>query len=301
MARLFLLVAVLWAGCSAVAPAQELFVHVASQVEGGGADNAPDTVYVWRVLRAALERTRPAYGNFRLEEVASMPYRRQIRALADQDSALNVGVFAADAELGRELFPVRIPIDRGLLGYRVLLVRQADLAKFSHISSLADLKPIRFGLMPVWSDGAVMRAAGLTVVPGDSHDGLFRMLAVGRFDAFSRGVAEILPDEERARRSIPGLAVEPHLLLHYPLPLYFWFSLDDAGRRRAARVEAGLRDMVADGTLQKMYSEEYAALFGRLGLDHRLVIELPNPLLGDNDPLADESLWYRPSVNATAH
>jgi ABC-type amino acid transport substrate-binding protein len=139
-----------------------------------------------------------------------------------------------------------------------------------------------------------MRAAGLTVIPGESHDGLFHMLGAGRFDAFSRGVAEIIPDYERASRLVPGLAIEPHLLLHYPLPLYFWFAPDEAGRHRAARVEAGLREMLADGTLQKMYGEEYAALTVRLNLAQRQVIELPNPQLDGRDHLDDTLLWGRP-------
>jgi hypothetical protein len=32
-------------------------------------------------------------------------------------------------------------------------------------------------------------------------------------------------------------------------------------------------------------------------MDHRLVLELSNPLLGDNDPLTDSSLWYRPGAH----
>ncbi|HMA48873.1 MAG TPA: hypothetical protein VKP60_03915, partial [Magnetospirillaceae bacterium] len=165
------------------------------------------------------------------------------------------------------------------------------------VSSLADLRPFRFGLLPVWDDVPVMIVAGLTVVPGESYDGLFRMLAADRFDAFSRGVTEILPDYDRARAAAPGLAIEPHLLLHYPLPLYFWFSSDEAGRRRAARVEAGLRAMEADGSLRKMFDEEYADLETRLDLAGRRVIELPNPLLDGQDPLGVSSLWYRPGAH----
>jgi hypothetical protein len=120
------------------------------------------------------------------------------------------------------------------------------------------------------------------------------MLAAGRFDAFSRGVTEILTEYDYGRRRVPGLAMEPHLLLHYPLPVYFWFSPDDAGRRRAARVEAGLRAMAADGSLRRLFDAEYAALETRLDLAHRQVIELPNPLLDGRDPLEEAGLWFRP-------
>jgi len=288
MIRLGLLVFFLWAGCAAAEPGDD-FIYAADRAETG-----LDNGYVWRVLRDALDHTRAAYGDYRLETAPPMPDRRQIRALARGEPPLTVGAFTADSNLEQEVTPVRIPVERGLLGYRVLLVREADLGHFAQVSSLADLLAFRFGLMPVWGDGPVMRAAGLQVVPGESHEGLFRMLAAGRFDAFSRGVTEILAEYDYAAREVPGLAVEPHLLLHYPLPIYFCFSRDAAGHRRAERVAAGLHAMVADGSLKKMFDAEYAEIEVRLDLDHRQVIELANPLLDGRDPLNEPGLWYRP-------
>lgn len=289
MALFFLLAALVWAGCSMAEEPVETFIYAGTE-----SGNAPDNAYFWRVLGAALDRTRARHGNFILEVGPAMPDRRQIRALARAEPPLTVGVFTASAALSRDLVPVRIPVDRGLLGYRVLLVRETDLARFANVASLADLRPVRFGLLPVWDDVPVMIVAGLAVVPGESFDGLFRMLAADRFDAFSRGVPEVLADYDRARAAVGGLAIEPHLLLHYPLPLYFWFSPDEAGRRRAARVEEGLREMVADGSLQKMFDEEYGALATRLELGRRRVIEMPNPLLDGKDPPRESGLWFHP-------
>lgn len=289
MIRLLLLAILMWGGCSSAAEPVDTFIHA-----GGDPGTELDRDYQWRVLRAALEHSRAEYGKFRLETASPMPDKRQVRALARGESPLTVGIFTASAQLERELVPVRIPVERGLLGYRVLLVREADLGRFAGVSSLEDLRSFRFGLMPTWDDGPVMRAADLTVVPGEDHDGLFRMLTAGRFDAFSRGATEILPEYGNAVRQTQGLAVEPHLLLHYPLPVYFWFSPDEAGRRRAARVEAGLRAMVADGSLKKLFDAEYSVLEAQLDLGRRQVIELPNPLLDGRDPLGEAALWYRP-------
>jgi len=289
MVRFFLLVGLLWAGCSTAQEPVDAFIY-----SGADSGNPLDNAYFWRVLRAALDRTLPGYGKFLLEAGPSMPDRRQIRALARSEPPLTVGLFTASATLSRDLVPVRIPVDRGLLGYRVLLVREAELDRFATVSSLSDLRLFRFGLLPVWDDAPVMITAGLTVVPGESHDGLFRMLAADRFDAFSRGVTEIQADFDHARVSVPGLAIEPRLLLHYPLPIYFWFSPDETGRRRAARVEAGLRVMAADGALQKLFDEEYGTLETRLDLAHRRVIELPNLLLDGQDPPDASGLWFHP-------
>jgi len=284
---ILVLLAALMLGAPAAADPAMRYAHCGS---GSGLQNQ----YIWKVLEAALEATRGAYGDYRLDVSEPMPQRRQIRALKRGDPPITIGMFTADADLEKFLIPVRIPIDRGLLGYRILLIREEDEARFASVSSLQDLRDVRFGLMPVWDDDPVMRAAGLTVVPGGSHEGLFHMLMAGRFDAFSRGVTEILPEYEHAGRGLSGLAVERHLLLHYPLPLYFWFSDNEEGRRLAERVQAGLEKMAADGSLRKMFDEEFGPLFARLDLAHRQVIELPNPLLSGKDPLNDPRLWYRP-------
>jgi hypothetical protein len=47
-----------------------------------------------------------------------------------------------------------------------------------------------------------------------------------------------------------------------------------------------------------LFEQEFRPFINQLDLDHRLVIELPNPLLGKDDPLNDPALWYHPSANA---
>ena len=66
------------------------------------------------------------------------------------------------------------------------------------------------------------------------------------------------------------------------------------GRRNAARVEAGLWAMQADGSFEAFFRKEFAETIARIEHDRRLIVELNNPLLGDQEPLQDERLWYRP-------
>jgi len=250
--------------------------------------------YLWRVLRGALDHTRPGWGDYVLEPSIAMHQKRRIHVLENNESGINVSLFPAQRGLDDKLIPVRIPIDRGMLGYRVLLIRESDQPAFSAVKSIADLKAFKFGLLGWWEDVAIMRNAGMTVVPGTSYEGLFKMLGAGRFDALSRSSSEVTQEFDLRRKDLPGVAIEEHLLLHYPMPAYFWFPNTDDGRHRAERVREGLTQMLRDGTLQALFDEEFGPLIKRLDLDHRLVIELANPLLGDNEPLDDPSLWYKP-------
>jgi len=250
--------------------------------------------YLWRVLRGALEHTRPAWGDYVLGPSIAMHQKRRIYVLENNESGINVSLFPAQRGLDDKLIPVRIPIDRGMLGYRVLLIREADQPAFSAVKSVEDLKKFRFGLLDWWEDVSVMKNAGIDVVPGTSYEGLFKMLGAGRFDALSRSSSEVTQEFDLRRKDLPGVAIETHLLLHYPMPAYFWFPNTEDGRRRADRVREGLTQMLRDGTLRALFDEEFGPLIKRLDLDHRLVIELANPLLGDNEPLDDPSLWYKP-------
>ena len=291
-----LLVAALWtAGCFVPPsargdePSPTAFIYSFGQSKSSSPER-----YHWRLLEAALEKTRGTYGDYRLVMTPPMPTSRQIYELSNANPSITVAVLVANADLDHKLIPVRIPIDRGLLGYRIMLIRANDQPRFEAIRSLEDLKSVSFGLVPWWDDTAIMRRAGLTVVPGDSYDGLFHMLGAYRFDAFSRGVTEVLTDYDRMKPRIGDLAVERHLLLHYPMPVYFWFSDDEEGRRRANRVRAGLAAMVAAGELQAMFETEFRRELVLLDLASRTIIEIPNPLLGTDDPFGVPALWYKP-------
>lgn len=257
--------------------------------------------YLWRMLRGALEHTRDRYGDYVLEPSIAMHQKRRIYVLEHNEAGINVSLFPAQRGLDDQLVPVRIPVDRGMLGYRVLLIRESDQGRFDSVRSIEDLKRFRFGLLSWWEDVDIMKNSGLEVVPGTSYEGLFRMLGAGRFDALSRSSSEVLQEFDLRHKDLAGVAIEKHLLLHYPMPAYFWFPNTEDGHRRAERVETGLREMLKDGSFQQLFDQEFGPLIKRLDMAHREIIEMPNPLLGGNDPLGDSSLWYKPSANAALH
>jgi hypothetical protein len=302
MSRLPLILAVLLlSGLAVPAGAQEtpkVMTFIYHRDEG---DIDARNQYLWRVLRGALERTRDRWGDYILEPSIAMHQKRRIYVLEHHEAGINISLFPSQRGLDDQLVPVRIPVDRGLLGYRVLLIRETDQARFSAVKTIEDLKHFRFGLLGLWEDVDIMKNSGMTVVTGTSYEGLFRMLGAGRFDALNRSASEVLQEYDLRGKDLVGVTIEKHLLLHYPMPAYFWFPNTEDGHRRAERIETGLREMVKDGTLEMLFDEEFGPLIKRLNLANRYIIELPNPLLGGNDPLGESSLWYVPSGHAAAH
>jgi hypothetical protein len=90
------------------------------------------------------------------------------------------------------------------------------------------------------------------------------------------------------------LRIEDTLCLYYPLPMYFWFSRTDEGRRLAARAEKGMRIMIADGTYDRIFTEFQDAKIERLRLRDRKLFKIENPFVGPETPFDDKRLWFDP-------
>ena len=260
-------------------------------------DTGPDesrNAYAWRLLDAALDRTRARYGDYVLAPSEIADERPNAASLLRGAGHISVSVFTPRTDYAGKLVPVRIPIDRGVLGYRLFLIHDGDQAKFDAVREVRDLGLLRFGALASWADAAILSHAGLAVVTGDSFDGLFKMLSARRFDVLGRGAGEVERDLAARKEILPDIVIERTLALHYPLPVYFWFRDDREGRHMAERVRTGLRGMLADGSFDALFHQEFDPVLAPLDLPHRHIIELENPLLPTDEPLADGSLWYRP-------
>ena len=220
------------------------------------------------------------------------PFMLQARSISElqQGRGLDVIWTMTSAERETQLLPVRIPIDRGLLGWRLLMVRKDALPRLAQVRRLVDLQALRGGQGADWPDTTILRAAGLNVDESARYGDLFRKLAAGRIDYFPRGLPEIWGELEAAGNE--SLATEPHLALHYPTAMYFFVNKRDTAL--AADLARGLEKALHDGSFDALFQHHFGALIKRSGLAERQVLELRNPLLPAETPLGDARLWYRP-------
>ncbi|MCG2583164.1 ABC transporter substrate-binding protein [Massilia sp. TS11] len=189
----------------------------------------------------------------------------------------------------QDLLPIRIPIYKGLIGWRLLLVRAADRARFAQVRNIDALRGLTFLQGHDWPDADILRANGLRVQPSSDYGGMFKMLATGRVDVFPRSVIEIW-NEAEANASL-GLVVEPHLVLRYPSAFYYF--VNKANTALADDLRAGLESMLADGSFDRLFREYHEPLLRQARLPARRVIDLVNPLLPSATPLERRELWFR--------
>jgi hypothetical protein len=250
--------------------------------------------FVSMLLIGALDRTVPVYGPYSLRKIAELPRNRQIWDLENGGGDINFAILGTAQNISEHLRPILIPIDKGMAGYRVLMIRHQQQPAFAATRTLDDLKKYNYGQGFSWDDVDILKANGLRVTTGDNFEGLYLMLARKRFDAFPRGLSEIVPEFRLRGPAHPELQIEKTLLLFYPLPLYFWFSRDAKGEALAKRLEEGLWGMINDGSYDTLFWKYNRSTLEGLDMPHRRVLVLNNPLLPPQTPLGDPRLWISP-------
>lgn len=244
--------------------------------------------YFHDLFRRLIEETTPRYGPVQIERVREK--FSQGRLLAELKAGrIDVTWTGTNIERERQGNPIRIPIDMGLIGQRVPVIRAKDAAAFAAIRGVEDLKRFTACQGAQWPDFDVLAASGLPQVTNVHFDQLYAMLRAGRCDYFARGLAEVAEEYEAYGGS--DLMIFDRLVIAYPMPVYFYVApgRDDLYQR----LEEGLRTLVANGELRRMLST-HPSTRGAFPLERfndATIIRLPNPNLPPATPLSDPTLW----------
>ncbi|MBD1389047.1 diguanylate cyclase [Neiella sp. HB171785] len=202
---------------------------------------------------------------------------------------LDVYWMAADRTNEKQYMPIRIPLIKGLLGYRIFIINQGDQDKFNDVSGLPELKNLVAGQGRFWGDTPILENAGLPLETSVKYENLFYMLEGDRFDYFPRAVHE--PFSEITRFRHLGLTLENKLMLVYPTAMYFYVNNNDPELARA--LEKGLNTAISDGSFDRyFYSNQLIRnALESTNIRSRRVIEINNPYLPDETPLDRKELW----------
>ncbi len=192
-----------------------------------------------------------------------------------------------------KLMPIRIPIDRGLFGWRLFLIKTNDQVLFNTITTAEQLAKLRAGQGHDWPDTDILQANHFLISGSTTYEGLFDMLARNHIHYFPRSLLEI----ELELNSHPhhGLAMESNLALHYPTALYFFVNKKNT--ELAVDIEKGLGKAIEDGSFKKLFDRHFSATIRKSGLMKRKIISINNPLLPLQTPLGEKHYWFSPEEN----
>lgn len=246
------------------------------------------TEYFAKLLRLALDKSG---AKSRLVPVSTLPVSASRNSRSLMQSKYDICWMHSSVEREELLVPVRIPLIKGLMGWRIAFVRKDDTARFHNIHQLSDLKKLRAGQGHDWLDTKIMRANGLTVSTSVYRDSLLAMLTHKRIDYFPRSVSEIW--DELEMHSDLDIAIDTQFALWYPNVAYFFVTQEN--RALAKLVERGLENAIMDGSFDIIFNAYFEDFIRQAQLEGRELIVLKHPDVAEQKfPLDRTELWYMP-------
>jgi ABC-type amino acid transport substrate-binding protein len=265
-------------GLCAAASNAETYTYLRPEWHEG--DREP---YGMAMLKLALAKAHACHTL-----VMSQSMKQSRGALELEHGSGKVDIMITMTSRAREsaLLPITIPLTKGLLGWRIALVRADRLHQFSNVRRAADLRAFLAGQGHDWPDTEILRANRLKVHVSAAYEGMFEMLQAGRIDYFPRALQQVWSE----RDAYPRLAIEPHIVLRYPADAYFFVNRGNT--RLAAEVRTGLEAAIADGSFDRLFYRYFARQIAAAALDQRRIIDLVDPLGSTSLPFDRPGLWF---------
>ena len=245
--------------------------------------------YAINIFEMAMNKAQTPYKlNIKKSKKPAITLRRMLEA-----GTTDVIWATTSKNLEDKFIAVRIPLYKGLMGYRTLLIKPNAQPLFNDISTLADLNKVSLGQVHSWADTAILEKNELNVIKVTKHSSLFSKLKKGDFDAAPRAIHETIQEA----REDDALAVEERLLLHYPQPMYLFVSAHKP--ELAHQLTYGLSKAIRDGSLDILFyrEENVKQAVAELQRKTRTLIELENPELPEKTPTNNLQLWLSLSLS----
>ncbi|WP_100642339.1 amino acid ABC transporter substrate-binding protein [Alteromonas facilis] len=241
--------------------------------------------YPIALLALALDKTGVRYQIMPSDRI--MLQGKALRQLRENRS-VNVVWSMTDEQREKDLIPIRIPIFKGLIGLRVFLIHRDKQQAFSAISSFAELQKY----IPVqgedWPDTKILQSNGFDVETATEYLDNFAMLSRFQADFFPRSVVEVANELEMPSLD-PDIVLENTLAIQYPSAMYFFVNRSNP--TLAKLLETGLQRALDDGSYDALFQQHYQTLVETFNLHERTIFRLDNPLLSEETPLDNTSLW----------
>lgn len=233
--------------------------------------------YFSELLTLSLKKTEAEYGVTSLEEIQQHLVQQRALQQLHKQGVIDVYWTVTSRQRENDAIVVRIPLLKGIMGYRVALIRADRVEDFSRIDSDLKLKELIAGQGHDWPDFEILSDNGFEVLGTSVYDSLINLLYKGRIDYYPRAINETMA--EYVFFDNPELAIEPRFVLHYPSYIFFFVSKDKP--ELAKRIELGLNRAIEDGSFDKIFFDyiNLDEIKAELNLNNRKLIKLKNPLL----------------------
>lgn len=244
--------------------------------------------YPVALLKLALSKSA-AEHQYQLAESGLDIQQGRALMLLSKDVEIDVAWSMTSNEREQYLKAIKIPIYKGLFGYRLLLIKNTRQSDFPPGLSFTTLQQERIAIQGHdWPDTQILEHNQLNIMGVERYTAMFDLLAKERADYFPRSILEIWRETIKYRAF--NVAVEKNIAFHYPS--YVFFFVHPNNHDLANAIEQGLLISIQDGSFDFLFNAIEAGAINKANLPNRTLFKLENPFVDSSEVYAWPELSY---------
>jgi hypothetical protein len=205
--------------------------------------------YFVSLLKMALEKSNHTST---VTIVPHLGQGRVLKMLAASD-LYDVVWTGTSKERDMLLHRVPIPLFKGGLGWRGLVMRKNAKDKFKMISDTVELSQYIACQGRHWPDADILKQSGLTVQLVSHFDAMLKMLELNRCDYLPLSIFEGHAELDAVKNKFPSLIFNEELIISYPITMNFYVKKSNLELAKA--IEEGLIKLIDSGEFEQHMRE----------------------------------------------
>ncbi|VUD47656.1 hypothetical protein TDB9533_01071 [Thalassocella blandensis] len=273
-----------WGGMSIFATADPVSSDFPTIVYWQGAASEARQRYEAELIQMLFKLSEEKYGRVSLKtSVRVMSTERAIKKLRSGEMHLMTAPFMFGYNDEDAVIVLPYMIAKNMLGYRQLIVREEEVAKFNALNDRKSFNQLIAGQGTGWGDIQVYEYNGLKVTQASKFEALFPMLQFGRFDYLPLGLNEASETFKSEKLYLRGLQMVDKLIVFYPWPVNIMVSR--AHPKIAERMDFAMQKALANGDYDALFDKYFKSTIEQFNGDEVKIIKLKTPRLDETTSL----------------
>ena len=229
------------------------------------------------LLKLALERAEEEYGKIEIKAASASSLIDAFSTLELDETGFDAVISAVDLDREGRFLPVYVPLNRGLLGFRLCLINPNQQSMFDQINAREDFSKFSVSITQgkTSPDVDILEFNTIDVVVDDTDNLRIENLINNTAQCYSRSLIEVGHDLDK----FDSVALESSLMLVYPLADIIYFRQGAQTLKDA--IEYGLQALIEDGSYMEEFYSAYAEIFEKYRIYERKLLLLPHPSLSE--------------------
>jgi len=263
-------------------------------------DHAKDVIVYYPRSETDIDK-RSTYPTYLLKKILStqgiilkpstsrMTQSRSLTELNSDSNIIHVVWSMTSIKREENYRPIRIPIYKGLIGLRLMIVRKNDNFLNNTVNNFSQIKKLRGAQGHDWPDLEILRSNDLNILGLVKYQSIFKFISISRADYFPRSIVEIWDEIDTIK--LTNLDVDKSIAFYYPTALYYFVGKKN--KWLAKKIESGFKEIIESGEFDEIFNTFNLKSIRRANLEKRKIYRLKNNLLPPNTPLENKKLWFK--------